>query len=391
MLNRRILRVKAMQALYSYQISEQSLKEVINETLVAKYALDPAIHDFTEKELFETRQRQISEVFFSNLKSSKVAKEVSLEQEIKQDIQASMDQFYTKLDAEKRRIKKEMMAQAASIYDWYVKLLMVPGELAFAETQEKDRIQKSSTLKDSQKYFPLDSSIIIQRISTSKELQQYSLENKIDWKSQIDDIRTWYKELIRKDENYLKLVEAGKSDAAAELNFILHFYKQLFFKSDLTLAFMTDQLLHWEDDAPILKNMITKTLKTLEPEAEDTLVLRPLSINQEDDFEYFAELFSETVRRNDEVEKYIEKKAKNWDMNRISATDMIILKMAITEMIIFPSIPVKVTINEFIEISKQYSTPKSKQFINGILDVLANELTSEGIVKKSGRGLIDNK
>ena len=102
-------------------------------------------------------------------------------------------------------------------------------------------------------------------------------------------------------------------------------------------------------------------------------------------------LFSQTVEKEYELEQIIGKKANNWDVSRMAVTDMIILKMALTEMMIFPSIPVKVTINEFIEISKNYSTPKSKQFVNGILDVLANELSSKGIIKKSGRGLIDNK
>ena len=101
-------------------------------------------------------------------------------------------------------------------------------------------------------------------------------------------------------------------------------------------------------------------------------------------------LFVFTISNGDSLKPLIAEKANNWDISRIALIDMIIIKMAITEMIQFPSIPIKVTINEFIEISKRYSTPKSKQFINGILDVLANQLSSNGTIRKSGRGLIDN-
>ena len=116
-----------------------------------------------------------------------------------------------------------------------------------------------------------------------------------------------------------------------------------------------------------------------------------MSHNEDEDFEYFETLFSETMSREYELETIISKRAKNWDASRMAMTDLVILKMALAEMMTFPSIPIKVTINEYIEISKNYSTPRSKQFVNGILDVLANELSSEGIIKKSGRGLIDNK
>ena len=93
----------------------------------------------------------------------------------------------------------------------------------------------------------------------------------------------------------------------------------------------------------------------------------------------------------EKYESLIAEKTKNWDIERIAATDKIIMEMAIAEMINFPSIPVKVTINEYIEVAKRYSTPKSKVFINGILDVIAGELENTGVIRKSGRGLIDNK
>jgi N utilization substance protein B len=102
-------------------------------------------------------------------------------------------------------------------------------------------------------------------------------------------------------------------------------------------------------------------------------------------------LYDKTIAGDIELEQIVTDKVRNWDIERVAVLDRVILKLAISEMIHFPSIPVKVTINEYIELSKLYSTPKSKQFINGILDSASAELIKSGRVRKSGRGLIDNK
>ena len=136
--------------------------------------------------------------------------------------------------------------------------------------------------------------------------------------------------------------------------------------------------------------MIVKTIKNQE-EHNTNIDLAVLSNNWEEDKSFFKTIFEVTVREGKEFDSLIAEKSKNWDIDRIALMDKIILKMAIGEMIHFPSIPVKVSINEYIELSKNFSTPKSKKFVNGILDVLSEDLKKRGIIKKSGRGLIDNK
>ncbi|MEZ7971355.1 MAG: transcription antitermination factor NusB, partial [Cyclobacteriaceae bacterium] len=174
-----------------------------------------------------------------------------------------------------------------------------------------------------------------------------------------------------------------------QLECVQYLYKKVIFKSEIIGAYFDQNDLRWNENKPIIRSMVLKTLKHLD--FENPLELQPLSHNEDEDFDYFETLFSETMSREYELETIISKRAKNWDASRMAMTDLVILKMALAEMMTFPSIPIKVTINEYIEISKNYSTPRSKQFVNGILDVLANELSSEGIIKKSGRGLIDNK
>ena len=142
------------------------------------------------------------------------------------------------------------------------------------------------------------------------------------------------------------------------------------------------------ENKDIIKSLINKTLKSI---SADGAVLAPLSYQWEEDKQFFLDIFDHTIKHESWAEKLIAESAKNWETDRIAQVDMILLKMALSEMINFPSIPVKVTINEYIELSKKYSTPKSKKFVNGILDVLANDLMANGTIKKSGRGLIDNK
>ena len=132
--------------------------------------------------------------------------------------------------------------------------------------------------------------------------------------------------------------------------------------------------------------MVIKTIRQIEEGA--TLTLLPLYKKDDDEQEFVKELFKMTVSMNTENEKLIDTLTENWELERIAKMDILLMKMAITELQIFPSIPTKVTLNEYIEISKFYSTPKSNGFINGILDKAIEKLTKEGLIRKTGRGLL---
>ncbi|HOO11178.1 MAG TPA: transcription antitermination factor NusB, partial [Cyclobacteriaceae bacterium] len=124
---------------------------------------------------------------------------------------------------------------------------------------------------------------------------------------------------------------------------------------------------------------------------EGAVQLQKLSLDWEDDLEFMNTLFEKTTQIGPANKDLIAANTKNWEVERLPLTDRVILEMAITELIHFPAIPIKVTINEYIELTKNYSTPKSAKFVNGILDVMAKELVATGVARKSGRGLIDNK
>jgi len=150
--------------------------------------------------------------------------------------------------------------------------------------------------------------------------------------------------------------------------------------------FFEEKDLNWNLNKDVVKSMSTKTFKI---EALEDLSLQPLALQWEDDKSFFEDLYEFTLDSDKDLNGWVEAQTKNWESDRLAMTDFILLKMAVAEMIKFPSIPVKVSINEYIELAKNYSTPKSGQFINGILDEISIRLMSEKIIQKSGRGLID--
>ena len=376
-----------MQSLYSYFLMKASVCDLIEEELVAKYALDPALHDFADRELFESKQNLIKTCFRNRFVDESSQTLVTLDEEDLQEVENSYLKYENLITLEVKSIKKNMMAERARLQKLYLKILLLPVSFAFVDKQDQDKI-KSSPVKSAPSG-NLSSNVLIAKIKEDSNLCTAAKKREVDWEAESDVVVQWYKDVLRVDEFMIRFQELKEPTQEQQLECVQYLYKKVIFKSEIIGAYFDQNDLRWNENKPIIRSMVLKTLKHLD--FENPLELQPLSHNEDEDFEYFETLFSETMSREYELETIISKRAKNWDASRMAMTDLVILKMALAEMMTFPSIPIKVTINEYIEISKNYSTPRSKQFVNGILDVLANELSSEGIIKKSGRGLIDNK
>jgi N utilization substance protein B len=376
-----------MQSLYSYFLMKASVCDLIEEELVAKYALDPALHDFLDRELFEAKQNLIKTCFRNRFVDESSQTMVALDEEDLQEVENSYLKYENLITAEVKSIRKNMMAERARLKKLYLKILLLPVSFAFVDKQYQDKI-KSSPAKSAPSG-NLSSNVLIAKIKEDPNLYEAAKKGEVEWEAESDVVVQWYKDVLRLDEFMTRFQELKEPTQEQQLECVQYLYKKVIFKSEIIGAYFDQNDLRWNENKPIIRSMVLKTLKHFD--FENLLELQPLSHNEDEDFEYFETLFSETMRREYELEMIISKRAKNWDASRMAMTDLVILKMALAEMMIFPSIPIKVTINEYIEISKNYSTPRSKQFVNGILDVLANELSSEGVIKKSGRGLIDNK
>ena len=387
MLNRRILRVKAMQALYGYFTAVESIKEVKREDLREMHSLDPAKHDFSDKALFEARKKQAVNLFKQNIHNSEVITEEAVESEVLTNVNDAIDSFGNALSKEATARKNEMMREARKIYETYLKLLVLPIEIEQREKLDKEKEEKAYISK-APKYFPFIDDKIVAKLKSNELLSKEVARVSVSWGNEQSEIKTWYREQIRTSEALSTFFDEKKSEQDGN-GIVMEAFKRVIFKNEPILSYLENSNLHWTENQPIIKSMVVKTIKTLQEDGE--LELAELTKNGEDDFKFLERLFADVISENDFMEEMIQKRTKNWDVERIALTDRVILKLAMVEMMNSPSIPVKVTINEAIEISKMYSTPKSKQFINGVLDVLSNELTSSGKIRKTGRGLIDNK
>lgn len=213
-------------------------------------------------------------------------------------------------------------------------------------------------------------------------LDDHNINN---WKLN-DDIILGLIDTIKESELYQNYMQKPVGSFEEDKNFIVDLYTEVIAPSDRLYDYLEDFKLTWVDDLPGINTLIVKQIKQLKGE-NDTLIV-PKVYKDEDDKDFVKNLFRKTVLNEVELSKEYIDKTPNWDVERIAEIDTIILKMAICELLKFPSIPTKVTINEYLEIAKEYSTPKSSIFINGILDNLVKEFTQDGKLKKSGRGLL---
>jgi N utilization substance protein B len=227
---------------------------------------------------------------------------------------------------------------------------------------------------------------VLMALSSSKALEQALKERKINNWQQNDDIILYLIESIKDSKLYQNYMKVPTSNFEEDRNFLAELYTEIIAPSEKLYDYLEDHKLTWLDDLPGINTLILKQIKQLKSETDSLII--PEVYKDDDDKEFVTNLFRKTVLNEAELSKEYIDKTPNWDVDRIAEIDTIILKMAICELLKFPSIPTKVTINEYLEIAKEYSTPKSSIFINGILDNLVKEFEKDKRLTKSGRGLL---
>jgi N utilization substance protein B len=275
---------------------------------------------------------------------------------------------------------KNLVSDVEKIYERYIDVLSLAIE--FLQLAESDK-------KVSHKNFVSNS--WIKGLRDSPDLKKEIQRTGKNWSGKMDRVRVWFRDVIRQDAEYLHYLDKKSPSMDDQKRFANHIFKKIILGKTVINEYFEEEVQRWAEDKEIVKGLVEKTVKSFDPEAKVPLTLHTLSVNWDDDKEFIEKLFKRGSELEPKYRDLIASNTRNWEVDRLPLTDRIILEMAIAEMIIFPNIPVKVSINEYIELAKNYSTPKSRQFINGILDVIAKELKNAGDLKKSGRGLIDNK
>ncbi len=372
MLNRRILRIKVMQNFYAfYQCMQSNIHNILDEISdrikqdqaeISKKELDAILE--TIRHYFAGASALPEEFAYSDLAES-FANELSN--------QNATDQ---------KRFKTQLKNEAQQIYQLYLKVLRIPDQLLQVAIQlEEKKGRQPNNLRENK---------VIQALNNSQKIQQEFQAYPLTWKDEIENFRIWVKDILFKDEQYQTYMLLEHPDAQADREFILYLIKKILFKNPTITSYLEEHDICWQENKDVLRSMVSWTIRDINS-ATDEPPLAILSINWEDDQQFLLELFDQIMAHHEQYDQLVVKHSKNWDIQRIALIDHIIIKLAICEMLLFPSIPVKVTINEYIEMAKKYSTPKSRQFVNGILHVIHKQLEEEGAIKKSGKGLIDNK
>jgi N utilization substance protein B len=211
--------------------------------------------------------------------------------------------------------------------------------------------------------------------------------NHLKWNDNPELIKKIFKGLMETDD-YMEYMNATERGFDYDRELVLRVFKKYIINHEDVQEYLEDQGIYWNDDLDLAASMVLRTIKSIKTNDEDVHFL-PLWKVGDDEEGYCRDLFRKTLALGADHEKEISGYTKNWEVERIATMDMVILKMALTEAIFFENIPVKVTMNEYIELAKYYSTPKSAQFVNGILDQVIPKWQKEGKIKKVGRGLIE--
>ena len=256
--------------------------------------------------------------------------------------------------------------------------------------EEKKQIAKKELIKKSTSRFNLSENRIINFLEKNTQIIDGLIKHKNGWNTKTEKIRNWYNVLLQ-EEFYKNYVIIEKPKFEEDFDFLQNLIVKFLFKNNDIQKSFEEENIFWNEDFLIIKSMIKKTLKTLNSSNFNTFATASLSEDIKDDIKFACSLFDCVIDNSTEYDGHISKYAKNWDIERISLMDRTILRMGIGEMVNFSNIPVKVSINECIDIAKNYSSPKSGKFINGLLDVISLNLLKEKKIIKTGKGLIDNK
>ncbi|GAB4330830.1 MAG: transcription antitermination factor NusB [Flammeovirgaceae bacterium] len=389
MLNRRLMRIKAMQSIYAYKQLKESLYLLGIEQLKEHFQEELLTEGLQEKTRLMKEEKLTLDFFQEFHDKSDIPATSKMDKKYYNLALNTILAYRKKSKDEFNNICKKMIKEVEGLFFKYLKILRYILDLAdVARTSLENKSNRLFTFQREQKFlkiFSQNEALISLRKNAKlrREFEKFNIH------ADNDEIKEWYKWLL-KEEGWDKFENvSGFEESKALLTYLI---EDFILKNENIVSSFEVEDLHWTENQKILKNLLNKTIKELEKGNEESAnILSSISENWEEDKIYFEILYKNTLEEEPIYEALIEQKSEKWRTERIAKVDKVLINMAITEMVNFPSIPVKVTINEYIDISKKYSTPKSWQFLNGMLDAISKQMIEEGKIKKSGRGLLDNK
>lgn len=296
--------------------------------------------------------------------------------------------FYQNEDQDSVKAKKALNHSINKMHELYILLLnLVAAMQGIAiDRIEAGRKKQLPTPEDLNPNTKFVRNAPLRLLANSKNLQRQTEELGVGWSKHPELLRNMFREMIAGDE-YLNYMSSEERGFKHDKDSLIRMFKKNLINNEVFQDTLEEESIFWVDDLDLASSMVIKTIKSIK-EDDDEVQLLDVWRDDEDDKAFMDGLFTQTLSQGEENEKLIKEGAKNWELERIALTDKILMKMALAEAKTFPSIPLKVSLNEYIELSKYYSTEKSHGFINGILDQLYTKLLDSGDIVKTGRGLI---
>ncbi len=277
--------------------------------------------------------------------------------------------------------ERELLTSLSKATDMYYHLLNLIVAVAREERKRYEladqRAKREGTEPPSDKFvnnrFPL-------QLEENETLAEFNEEHKYDWNDDLEAVRKICNQ-IEASEDYKEYLESDEDSYDADREIWRKMYKSIITSNEDLDAVLEEKSIYWNDDKDVVDTFVIKTIKRFDPANQAKQELLP-EYKDSSDYEYAKKLFRAALINKDEYQQYLSKSSRNWELNRMPFTDIVIMQVALAEMCVFPEIPVSVTINEFVEVSKHYSTPRSASFINGMLDNIARTLIASGRILK---------
>ena len=302
-----------------------------------------------------------------------------------------MQSVYAMQQSQSQDLDKELkflQNSANEMENLYLLLMALLTELHSLAVNQYEVAQKKylATPADKLLHQKMKDNELLSLIATNEMLQKAIAETQINfWNIQEEYVRMLYKRIVESDT--YQAYSKQKASFEADKKFLIEIFEEFIAPDEGLYEYIEDYNLTWMDDFPIVNTFIVREFKNLRPNPPEKY-FTPSLYNNSEEKDFLVDLLKKTALNDAKLKSFVEDKLTNWDKERVAVLDLIILKMAICEFLHFPSIPVKVTINEYLELAKEYSTAKSSLFINGVLNVVHKELSEKELIKKIGRGLL---
>ena len=278
--------------------------------------------------------------------------------------------------------EKELLFSLSKAYDLYNYLL----ELIVAVTQEERNRVEVATKKAEREGQPMPSQKFAYnkfavQLEENKMLQEFAETQKQSWANSVEFVRGLCNQ-IEQSQAYAEYMADTDDSYEADREIWRKIYRQLIQENEALDQLLEEQSLYWNDDKEVVDTFVLKTIKRFDPKNKAKQELLPEYKDLEDK-DFAIKLFRSTILNADQYQRYMSETSRNWDFSRLAYMDVVIMQIAIAEMLTFPNIPISVTINEYVDLAKLYSTPKSGGYINGMLDSIARYLVSTGKLMKT--------